>query len=257
MTLICNPIFEEKTLYTFDEVIEIFLVNTISPHPSFPLKSSEDVFKCLTLAGEMTYNGLNHTYSNDYSISFVQTIESELVCSQLAINLLNKLKLRYADHWAIMCNDDTNETKVANSKGLFRKIFNLMDYTFPKYSLLFELYENKRANMLDKLARTRSGSREISSEGETSDNTINLFNDTPQTTDVIATIEGNQYVSELNKGSNAGTSSSSGTDEFSEEEEFDTKTIMEKLDEIQRNYAQLWKSWLDEFDQLFIEEVNF
>ena len=70
-------------------------------------------------------------------------------------------------------------------------------------------------------------------------------------------MEGNQYVSELNKGSNSGTSSSSGTDKFEENESFDTMTIMAKLEEIERNFSMLWKKWLDEFDQLFIEEVNF
>ena len=110
---------------------------------------------------------------------------------------------------------------------------------------------------MNKLERTRSGDRSISQEGETSDSSVNLFNDTPQTTDVVATMEGNQYVSELNKGSNSGTSSSSGTDEFEENESFDTMTIMAKLEEIERNFSMLWKKWLDEFDQLFIEEVNF
>lgn len=264
-----NFMFNEKTIYSFNEVLDSILENTISPHPTFPLKNSEDALKCLGSAGFLVYNGLTHQFTDDYDkLSFISKDNGVLVCNENAITLLNKLKRRYGEHWAIMCDGEPESIRGA-SNSLFTKVVNLLDYTFPKYSLLLNLYDSKKSNMLDKLGRTRSGSREVSSEGEnssegeTSNNTLNLFNDTPQTNDVVATITQNQYVSELNKSSVSGTNSSSGstsssgTDEFSEEEEFDTKTIMEKLDEIQRNYEQIWKTWINDFDQLFIEEVNF
>lgn len=255
MTLNYNPMFEEKTLYTFEEIQQ--LIWDYADVRAMPPLSS-------TLLDVLEYLDLVHQATNDngYNLSFVslQTPEDDdpyLQVDDYALTLIGKLYLRYKSHWAIMCDDDTEATELKQAKDFFTKLFNLLDYSFPKYVLLLTTYKAKENNMLDKLGRTRSGSREISSSGETSDSTLNLFNDTPQTTDVVATIEGNQYVSELNKGSNSGTSSSSGSDEFEETEEFDTKTIMEKLDEIQRNYAQIWKVWLNEFDELFVEEVNF
>ena len=255
ITLNYNPMFEEKTLYSFQEVQEI--IWDYSGVQAFPPTSQ-------TMLDVLDYFGFTNQNENKnlYGLTFVslQTPENDdpyLLVDDRALTLIAKMMSRYKDHWAIMCDDDTQATKLKKSKELFTKIINLLDYNFPKFTLLLTAYESKKNNMLDKLGRTRSGSREISSSGETSDSTLNLFNDTPQTSDVVATIEGNQYVSELNKGSNSGTSSSSGSDEFEEEENFDTKTIMEKLEEIQRNYAKIWKVWLDEFDELFIEEVNF
>lgn len=263
MTLNCNLMFEEKNLYTYAELLAHY--NEIDEKDIFNEDNqwgdvSDFVVNFLIPLRFVSGYGSPLKVSNGFGYSFVKDGEEVSDCVPLlVVQLFNKILARYGNHYCCVVHKELKDYAdyVYELKNFARKILNLVDYTYEKYATLLNLYKSKENNMLDKLGRTRSGSREISSEGETSDNTINLFNDTPQTTDVVATIEGNQYVSELNKGSNQGTSSSSGTDEFSEEEEFDTKTIMEKLDEIQRNYAQLWKSWLDEFDQLFIEEVNF
>lgn len=270
-----NLFFQEKTLYTLKECQE--KVWSLSLSSNFPCTEASDLnfplYQCELMQREFT--------SNPYNLSFEERLTDVYTPKALALTFINKLVARYKDHYAIMCNDDSQETLIAKSKEIFTKVFNLLDYTFPKYETLLGLYESKKGNLLDKLARTRAGTRQLSTTGNNSDqhygsgtdsstiNSVDLHNDTPQTTDVVATISGNQYVSDLKKGqttssgtssdtyTNTGSSSSNGTDQFEETEGFDTMTIMAKLDEIEKQFSQLWRKWLDEFDQLFIEEVNF
>ena len=269
-----NLFFQEKTLYTLKECQEALW--GLTPASSFPCKVSADISFPLYSCG--LWPEIN---ANPYGLSFMKQSQSTYLAEDTALIFINKLVSRYQDHYAVICNDESEETLQAKSKELFTKVFNLLDYTFPKYSTLLGLYEAKKGNLLDKLGRTRAGTRQLSSTGSNSDqhygsgtdsstiNSVDLHNDTPQTTDVVATISGNQYVSDLKKGqttssgtssdnyTNTGSSSSNGTDQFEELENFDTMTIMAKLDEIEKQFSQLWRKWLDEFDQLFIEEVNF
>ncbi len=260
--MIRNFMFEDRFIYSFDEACETFLLNTMSPHPTFPLKTGEDVLRGLLSIGYVGYNGLTHKFDTNYNeLSFVSTENNELVCSDKARILLNKIKLRYGTHIALNCPSSSDDDKLSETRNLFKKIFNLIDYTYFKYSTLLEEYESQKSHLLDKLSRIRSGNRQLSQEAEHSEesNKLSLYNDTPQTTDVVATIEGNQYVSDLTKGrdTNEGTNSSSGTDEYEETETWDNVPIMARLEEIEKKLSNLWKKWLNEFDELFVEEVNY
>ena len=299
-----NYMFEERTLYTYKEVLK-FIDNL---NPDLQLNTDKIriyLDKIGMIIGSPPNNPTNWT--DNYSLSF---FENNQVKSN-AVIIFQKIYARYKTHYAIMCNkDDDVEEK---SKNFLFKVFNTLDYTFVKYDTLLSLYESQKSHLLDKLGRTRTGERELAtnvsgnqtasgtSSGTTSQtgaettsgssassstkDTLDLHNDTPQTTDVVATMEGNQYVSDLRKihesgsesGQTSGTSNntsqgsssgqtsstetsqtaSTGTDEFTESEMWDTKTMMEKLDEIEKNFSNLIKKWLNEFDELFIEEVNY
>ena len=252
--------YKLQYLYTFGEVLDVLVSNTGGGNRT-PINSTA----INEILGAMKMLPVGYT-SNPYSLSFVVSVgENVFSVSDLAIVILNKLDLRYKDHYCFASEDEYTQTSDVNWQKLcqkfMQKVFNILDYTFDRYNTLLGFYTEQKEHLLDGLSRSRSGSREISSEGEHSDTTdnISLFNDTPQTTDVVATIEGNQYVSELNKGqvSNEGSNSSSGSDEFEESELFDTKTIMAKLDEVEKQYSNVIKKWLNEFDELFIEEVNY
>ena len=257
-----NFMFEDRYIFNFDEACETLLESTMSPHPTFPLKTGNDVLYCLLSLGYVTYDGVNHKFRYNYNdLSYVKTENSELVCEDLARILLNKIKLRYGTHMAINCPSSEYEDKIYETRNLFAKIFNLIDYTFLRYSYLLDKYNSEKSHLLDKLSRTRTGSRELSQEAEHSEesNKLSLYNDTPQTRDVVAGITGNQFVSDLTKGhdTNEGSNSSSGTDEYEETENWDNVPIMERLSEIEKKMSNLWQKWVKEFDDLFVEEVNY
>lgn len=269
-----NFMFSEISLYNFDEVMEVILRETGGA--SIPFTASQYVIEFLSVLDVADDTGSGH---NPYKLSFLHTPTEVLEAKQNAITLLNKLYLRYKKHYAIAIK---NENELAeSSKEFCIKVVNLLDYTFPKYDELLALYESNKSKLLDKLGRTRAGTRQLSQTGSNSDQhygngtdsqtieTLDLHNDTPKTSDILATISSNQYVSDLKKGkttssgsssdnyTNTGSNSSNGTDTFEEVEGFDTMTLMAKLDEIEKQFSQLWRKWLDEFDLLFIEEVNF
>ena len=250
-----NFMFQSKWNYTFEEVIDS--INNQTGGADEPYTASE-VREVLVVMGFMDY--VSTHWTNDYNLSFVVLDESDYIPTDLSATLMNKLEMRYADHYAVQTDEDldiysADFLKVA--KKFMTKLINKLDYTYPKYSLLLEKYEAQKSHLLDKLGRTRSGSRSVSEARQHAENSANIFNDTPQNVDVIATLEQNQYATEFNKGSVAGSQNTSGSDSYSETEQWDNATIMSRLAEIEKEFSMIWKKWLNEFDDLFIEETNY
>lgn len=308
-----NYMFEEHEFYTFLEVYKKLQLSG-NKVDYFTNILGCDILSRLGLIITTQSGGKVAVSNSLYDLSFIQEVENYYSTNAFkgsSLPFLNKLLSRYKNHYAIDClKDDDIEEK---SKDFMIKLFNLLDYTFVKYDTLLSLYASEKSHLLDKLGRTRTGQRQLASNvsgnettsgtssGTTSQtgaettsgtssssstkDTLDLHNDTPQTTDVVATITENQYVSDLRKihetgsesgqtggtsnntsqGTSSGQTSSTGTsqtastgsDEFTESEMWDTKTMMEKLDEIEKNFSNLIKKWLNEFDELFIEEVNY
>lgn len=245
-----NFMFDEYENFTLLEILP--LLNFSVSYQPF---SSQDLATFMKIAGLLVED--DGDWENIYDWTFVDVSAEDKIKTN-AISILNKAFLRYKDHYCVQvkCPVDATE-KLVKSYDLMKKMLKICDYTYDKYSTLIDLYGEEKAHLLDKLGRTRSGNRSVSQSGQNAENSVHMFNDTPQTTDVIATMEGNQYVSELNKNSVAGSTASSGSDTFQEAEEWDNATIMARLSEIEKQFSQVWKNWLDEFDQLFIEEVNY
>lgn len=244
--------FKEITHYTFEEV-STYIINNLTTAGGFPPFDTFGINQ-LFLVFPLVVDG-----ENVYGLSFITLNGYNWEITELGLTCLNKLYLRYKDHFC--CDLEDENEKETKFKAFFFKLFNILDYSYNKYSKLLDLYNSQKEHLLDKLQRTRSGERSMSQEGENSNenNSLSLYNDTPQTTDVVATMEENQYVSELNKGhtTTEGSSSSSGSDEYEETESWDNTTIMARLDEIEKQYALVWRKWLNEFDGLFVEEVNY
>ncbi|MBR2651408.1 hypothetical protein IKD48_01125 [bacterium] len=246
-----NWVFSELTLYTFEEVSEYLIGLTGGgTYPPFDKTGIEELFVLLPLIVDG---------KNPYGLSFLVQGEYNVELSSLALTCLNKISLRYKDHYCVSLKKE--EEKDKEFKSFFIKLANVLDHTYLRYSTLLNNYDTQKANLLNGLQRTRSGTRNVSQNGEHEENSsnLNLFNDTPQTTDVVATIEGTQYVSELNKGTanTTGSNSTTGEDEFSETETHDTMTPIEKLKELENKFANVWKNWLNEFEDLFVEGVNY
>lgn len=284
MLMLNKFMFEEKVNYTFAETFGSVIGQTGGA--SIPLDQSG--FKeVLQVLGYLEY--LQPT-ANSYGLSFVALIQEEppltnhVEPTDLSVVFMNKLYMRYKEHYAMQLDREyiAGSTELYSfAKEVIIKVINKLDYTYLKYSTLLNAYENQKAHLLDKLERTRSGERNIKQDGATSGtgarqgtssesgSYLELHNDTPQTTDVVATMEGNQYVSDLKKGSSSasgttgensvesGETHSTGEDTFEENESWDSMTNMARLDEIEKQFSNLWMKWLNEFDELFIEEVNF
>lgn len=240
--------FEEKWNYQFREVLE-----SLSAEEPF---SSSDIVGILQTLGYLS----NPASSNPFALSFLEVSDNVYVPTSICMGFMNKLVARYEDHYAVQTDEDFETSSsefVAIAKKFMKKVINKIDYTYQKYSTLLGAYESQKAHLLDKLNRTRSGNRSVSQSGQNAENSVQIYNDTPQTTDVVATMSENQYVSDLTKNSVAGSTASSGSDTYQEAESWDNATMIARLNEIENQYSNVWMNWLNEFDELFVEEVNY
>lgn len=187
--------------------------------------------------------------------------------------LIELIKLRYGDHYIVETENEiefhteevtqgVTEWRLVESDKPFekfcKKFISILISTKDKYINILNIYNDNISKLMDGLKGSSDTTHETHKE-EDYDNDVsglNLFNDTPQTTDVVATIEGNQYVTELSKSSahtdNTGEANETGENHSTSES--NTKYVMEKIKDIQDSYEKVLYKWSEEFDGLFIED---
>lgn len=248
-----NWLFQEHIIYDFDEVMKFF--NSYDENSTIDDTTLKDILKGLKRCYVVNYS----IRSNPSGLSFLHLTDNVYDYGENVLEFLNKLYQRYKNHYCIDILHESEKEKAFND--LMNKVVNLLDYTYPKYSNLIDLYSSQKSHLMDKLSRVRQGQRDTEQDGESSSQGTykDLHNDTPQSTDVVATLEQDQFVSDLSKGnnSNEGETHQIGSDTFNETETHDPTTIIERLNEIEKKFSQVWRRWLDEFEQLFIDVVNY
>lgn len=242
-----NNKFEIKFWFSFEEVLKSII------NPSRFI--SEQQFKHILEEIEL-YKVEGQEITNPLGLEFVSDFT-------LSLKVFNRLIDRYGEHY--LCSNIKDELTADIRNRALARVMRVLDLTFPKYSKILALYEEKKNSLLAKVesGETESGS---SSQGETHSSQNHgtqesKFNDTPQADptgeDPFA---GDQYVSELTKGKNdgseSGSSSVNGQSLRTISRTEDGATPMARLEEVQRLYSQVMKKWLNEFDDLFIEEGN-
>lgn len=258
MNMMPNFMFQEKCAYSFEEALMIWLDD--NAYPSF----SSEIFCDLLVDLQLGYKSSGN-YLEDTKLSFVKTNTALASATETnAVDLFNRLLLRYGKHFFVYTEKENEKDPSAFNlkfQDMMRKLVTILDYSFPKYNKLLGLYADQETHLLDQLKKTRTESKATSSSVMSSgeDNGLHLHNDTPQTTDVVATIEGNQYVSDLDKdhATSSSSASSTGQEANTINESHDPETIMQRLKEIKDKYVMLFREWTDEFDGLFVDEVNY
>lgn len=245
--------FQEEYAYTYEEVLEELLGSTYAPFTKGSL---------LTILEEcgLISEGENNNFNNTFVYAFLKSgsfVENEV--PQRTIDLLNKLFLRYGEHFAVITHSE-DEIETA-SKRFLKKICNILDYTYEKYDALLTMYADNKSKLLDKLERTRSeeksGESEVSSESAS--NSKSAGSDAPQNINISADYgEIAGYFNRYDQAGDEATSSSEGSNSETIEatETFDPTTLMARIDEIQKQYENTMFKWVEEFDRLFIEEGN-
>ena len=138
------------------------------------------------------------------------------------------LQKRFAQHYVFSTRaEDADEAKIEAWKFI-RKLFNVMEYTYKKYSKIIELYDSNYNDLMKLLESTSEGG--------------SRFNDTPQSAEVNLSFEENQFTTNLTK-----TKQTTRTD---------SNTPIVKIEEIWQNYRKVILEWLNEFESLFVEENN-
>lgn len=246
-----NIIYEEKYAYTLKE----FFGDYISSNRARPIFNEDGFFDLIYDCG--------YTISAYYKPSFIVVEEGQETYDSIIETLFNQVLARYQDHYFYI-GEKIDNFLAEDYEKQFARLLRIADYTYPKYKTMLDLYESQKSHLMDKLAQitaesSQSSQSENHSESDVENDTTKI-NDTPQDTDVQATFEGNQYVSELHKAqrnkSSQGASGVSGSGSVSRQVSSDPSTIIERLHEIDRKYNLVMFRWVNEFDKLFIEEGN-
>lgn len=211
--------------------------------------------------------------------------------------MLQLLFNRFAEHYVLSADEEMSALKLKSAFIKWRRKFiGILTATKDKYNSLLDIYSDNLSKLMDGIKTTTEDSGENSSQNAHSgdstrqtaiqgvksddydvDNTEKeLINDTPTTTEVVSTIEADQFVTGLKKKTghvdNVGTSTESnnmsenGTDRAVDTAsgshdntittENDTYTKMARIDEVQKLFQNTLISWTNEFAGLFIEERN-
>lgn len=122
---------------------------------------------------------------------------------------------------------------------------NIINFTYEKYSILASLYDSSKNDLLLGIKSTMTGS----SSGNTS-NTQN-YNDTPQNENNNEIFGGDDYSSSINKSN--GASSATATETRFDEREL----LIDRLEKIGSKYEKVILNWSNEFNKLFIFDINY
>lgn len=186
----------------------------------------------------MEYNTDTHIYDVD----------------DLIDELFNIVIRRYTDWIALVSEEDYNECHDYPNFNYFdypehrpftmpvyklwTRMLNLTYETFDRYSIILKAYRNNEAEILASIGDIEDVSTEAQAQ--------NKFNDTPQLAQGTGDYTGDGYISNLNIANSEGSTSRASYGD-----------VAERLASIRRNYANVMKEWADEFEAIFIPNVNY
>ena len=204
---------------------------------------------------------LHNISFNDMLRMKMNTEQQVVINSTPYSKLLNLIKFRLGSDYIIKCEKEI-ESPFYNVKELqewSEKFLEILFYTKDKYINILNIYEDNISKLMNPLKTNHLGSGNTSrhEDYDTDMTGKNLFTETPETTDVVATMEQDQYVSELSK-SSAHTDNTGDVAEARQEASettMDSQYAMAKIKEIQDSYQMTLKKWSSEFEPLFMEEV--
>lgn len=153
--------FKEEYAYTYKEVLEALL------REEYYLLNKTTLAQVIAELGFIELNAQETgIQTNLVAYSFLGEGSIAEKVSQNAVNVLNKVALRYKDHYALLSNTEDETAVFKQSQAFFTKVCNVLDYTFNKYDTLLTIYESQKSHLLDKLQRIRDEEKTSSLEGE-------------------------------------------------------------------------------------------
>lgn len=154
--------------------------------------------------------------------------QENVFLKQEIYDLFRQLQKRFSQHYVFATRAENADDAEIEAKKWTKKLFNVIEYTYKKYSKIIELYNSNYNDLMKQLeSTTESGSR---------------FNDTPQSAEVDLSFEENQFTTNLTKAKQVTRA--------------DSNTPIAKIEEIWQNYRKVILEWLNEFESLFVEENN-
>lgn len=215
--------YEVRYAYTFNEVISNML--SYLSYGSFPKASN----KVVTRTAFNVLCGVTFPDSTAMPTTYVDSKHTDL---------LNLLVERYWDEYVFESPEEyvygaslTGYPDIQEkTRRLVAKLCNILQFTYPKYKALLDVYTNASLDLTAKLEKTSNGSATTRN------------NDTPQDS---GDFDDDSHTSFISQGTADNT------------ESWDNESLIERLDKINKLYLKTMGAWLNEFQVLFIEGGNY
>lgn len=178
--------------------------------------------------GEWGSEWFKELLENQYPFAVQYDSEDNMLLKQEIYDLFRLLQKRFSQHYVFATRAESADEAQSEAQKWTKKMLNVAEYTYKKYSKIIELYNSNYNDLMKQLESTsETGSR---------------FNDTPQSAEVNLSFEENQFTTNLTKIKNVTRT--------------DSNTPIVKIEEIWQNYRKVILEWLNEFESLFVEENN-
>ena len=213
-----NYEYRVKHYFTFDDVLNVLPL--YAPQGRFNTGNADNWFSSMLsqLNMELTVFAL----STDYSDSQI---------SNIVDGLMNLVYSIHAEDYVYQVDNDEEDYSLTNAdlKEVMAKLLDIICLTLPRYIPMLKAYEKFSPNPVDKI--------------ESSNGTISKsrFNDTPQNTGGYGDIDHTSNESYAETESNMS---------------MDSGSIMQRLDDMYKNFRAIIRDWADEFNSLFLKEVQ-
>lgn len=144
----------------------------------------------------------------------------------IGFTLWGYIWVMYNDHIALITDKEWNKLDIAETFHFWKNFYLIWKSTHVYYEKLIGLLKTNEAKLLEQVSTTTEGS--------------NHFNDTPDQSGDYSSLN---YATTITK--NTLTTKS------------DAGTILERLEEVRRRYADYYEKWAREFNKLFISPLNY
>ena len=213
-----NYEYRVKHYFTFDDVLNVLPL--YAPQGRFSTGNADNWFS--TMLSQLNMELTVFALSTDYSDSQI---------SDIIDGLMNLVYSIHAEDYVYQVDNDEEDYSLTNAdlKQVMAKLLDVICLTLPRYIPMLKAYEKFSPNPVDKI--------------ESSNGTISKsrFNDTPQNT--------GEY----------GDSDHASNESYAETESnmsMDSGSIMQRLDDMYKNFRAIIRDWADEFNSLFLKEVQ-
>lgn len=208
--------YNEEKWYSLEDLLN-YQADATSPRPQVEPYGSVSIMSCIS-----TQFGINHQRMYIFEDGQGGSFRLKQYINELGYYLT----ARYFSHYCFREEAEKGSSKWRSTyREFLNKIVSILTFTYDKYSSMLNFYATEKSKLMDKIQAVGSG--------------ITRFNDTPQDE---GTFDDDEHTTNLTQVSS--TSSSDG----------DTK--IKRLNEIDKLFNNLLLEWCNEFDKLFVEEIN-
>lgn len=176
---------------------------------------------------------LNDMYSSDEGlnpdlISFAEfdSEHDEFTLKDYVDKCVNELFARYFKYYAISIEEDSQLQTAINE--FIWKFFNVLNVTYPKYSLIIKALKDNETKLMSGL------SRDYTDDGDSSGTVTSRYNDTPQ--------DGGAFDDD-NHTTNINESASSSESSLEHKEEYNNEYMIDRINKIRDNLSNIFTEW--------------